>query len=154
MDPFTAIAAVSSIVQLVDFSAKLISKSHDLYRKGSDTSVGAPVFEAAAADLRILNSKLNKDAKLTGDPEFQKLYDSCDAVTAELLGALRKITGDSKQKIWTSIRKALKSIWSQSEIDALERRLATIRQQLSLRLTVDLRYVGQPSCTTTHADTT
>jgi hypothetical protein len=74
MEPLVAIGLVGNIVQFVDFSSKLISK------------------------------------------------------TAE--------GGKSK---WKSFRKALRSVWSKEKVLEIERRLSTFRDEINLRIVVDLR---------------
>lgn len=52
MDPITAISLVGNIVQVVDFSWNIISKSTELYKTGKSALVGAPIIEAATVDLK------------------------------------------------------------------------------------------------------
>jgi hypothetical protein len=140
MDPMTALGLVGNIVQLVDFSWKLISKSTELYKTGESALVGAPVIEAATVDLKLLSAKLRDDARLVGDAQIQ-VCESCQDVTDKLLRALKSISGDNKRQIWTSVRKALKTVMKKAEIDEMDRRLAGIRHELNLRIAVDLRYI-------------
>lgn len=142
MDPITVIGLVGNIVQVVDFSWNLISKSTELYETGKSALVGAPIIEAATVDLKLLSAKLRDDAELVGDVQIQVLCESCQDVTERLLRALKSISGDSKRQIWSSVRKALKTVLKKGEIEEMDRRLADIRHELNLRITVDLRYVS------------
>ena len=142
MDPLTVIGVVASVVQLVDFGSRLISKSAKIYT-GATPLIGAPAIEAAAADVKLLKAKLQDDAKSTHDEGMERLCQACEDVANRLLSALKKISVDGKQQIWSSMRKALKTIMTKTQIQDLDRVLSSIRQELNLRITVDLRYVGK-----------
>jgi len=144
-EAIAVLGLVGNIVQVVDFSWRLIAKSKEAYNSGSSALEGGPIIEAATADLKLLNSKLQEDASLTKDPEFFRLCQACNEVAEKLLKALRSISINTKQRLWTSVRKALKSVMTKDEIDELERRLASIRQELNLRISVDVRCVSAPS---------
>jgi hypothetical protein len=138
MDPVTVIGLVSSIIQLVDFSGQLISKTAQLYRSADSALAENLDIEAATKDLTQLNEKL-KASVATGDAALEQLCNSCNAVGDELLGALSKLKVNGKQPKWQSARKALRSIWSKEKINQLESRLAMFREELNLRITVGLR---------------
>ncbi len=139
MEALAIVGVISSIVQLVDFSANLVSKTTELYKTGGVASIGAPAMEAAAADLRLLAAKLQGDAKLAGNPQFEDLCKSCEDIVTKLLTGLKDVSTNTKQRMWPSIRKALKSIWNKSGFEDLDRRLAVIREELNLRISVDIR---------------
>jgi hypothetical protein len=138
MDPVTAVGLVSSIVQLVEFSGQLISKSVQLYRSADGALAENLDIEAVTNDLTQLNEKLKASA-VTGDAALKKLCNSCNAVGDELLEALSRLKVNGKQQKWQSARKALRSIWRKEKIDQLEGRLAMFREELNLRITVGLR---------------
>ena len=144
MDPLTTIGLVASVVQIVDFGFRLISKSAEVYNAGTTPLIGAPAIEAAAADVKLLKAKLQDDAKFAHDEGMERLCQSCEDVANRLLSALKKISVNGKQQIWSSIRKALKTIMTKTQIQDLDRILSSIRQELNLRITVDLRYVEKP----------
>jgi hypothetical protein len=141
METLAIIGLVGNIVQFVDFSGKLISKSTKLYQSGAGTLAEHIDIETAAYHLVLLNSKLKDAATITGDGALESLCMSCGTAADSLLAALDKIKVKDKQYKWKSIRKALRSIWSKEEIEDLERRLATFREELNLHVVVDLRSV-------------
>lgn len=134
------IGLVGNIVQFVDFSGKLISKSTELYRSSEGALAEHIDIEAAANHLVVLNSKLKDAATTTGDGALESLCISCSTAADNLLAALDKVKVKDKQHKWKSIRKALKSIWSKQEIEDLERQLARFREELSFHIVVDLRW--------------
>jgi molecular chaperone GrpE (heat shock protein) len=141
METLATIGLVGNIVQFVDFSGKLISKSSQLYRSGKGALAENVDTETAAKDLVLLNNKLKDAATITGDRALESLCESCNAVADELLAALDKVKVKGKQQKWKSIRKALRNVWSKEEIEELERRLAKFRELLNLHVVTDLRCV-------------
>lgn len=141
METPAIIGLVGNIVQFVDFSGKLISKSTELYRSSEGALAENIDIEKATNHLVLLNSKLQNAATTTGDSALDSLCKSCDTAADELLAALDKVKVKGKQDKWKSIRKALQSVWSKEEIEELERRLARLKEELNLHVTVDLRSV-------------
>ena len=153
MEPLAIIGLVGNIVQFVDFSSKLISKSIELYRSADGTLIENTAVEAATAHLLILNDKLHNAAKKAGNGELKSLCEKCKLVGDELLATLKKVTADKNRgQVWTSIRKAIRSIWSREKIEDLERQLAAIRQELGLYAITDLRCVSCSSSNEAHAE--
>jgi len=74
-----------------------------------------------------------------GDPALEKLCDCCNDVAKELLEALGKLKVDGKKGKWSSVRKALRSVWSKEEIDGIQKRLESFRDEMNLHIVVDLR---------------
>jgi hypothetical protein len=138
MDPLTAVSLAGTVIQFVDFTAKVVSKSTELYRSGSGTLVENANIETTAADLKKLNAQL-KQTTAVGDPDLKALCQACSDVADQLLAALTKVRVNSTGQKWQSLRKALRSIWSKEEITQLEQRLASFRSELNLRVTVGMR---------------
>jgi hypothetical protein len=141
METLAIIGLVGNIVQFVDFSGKLISKSTELYRCSEGALAEHLDIEMATNHLVLLNSKLKEAATSTGDGALESLCISCGAAADNLLATLDKVKVRDKQHKWKSIRKALRSVWSKEEIEDLERRLATFREELNFHVVVDLRSV-------------
>jgi hypothetical protein len=146
MEAFAIIGLVGNIVQFVDFSGRLISKSTELYRSGEGALAENVDTETAANHLVRLNSKLTNAATATGDSTLENLCKSCNTAAEKLLAALDKVKVKGEQRKWKSVRKAFKSVWSKEEIGELERRLSKLREELNLHLVVDLRYGNKLPC--------
>jgi len=141
METLAVISLVGNIIQFVDFSGKLISKSVQLCQSSEGALVENIDTETATNHLILLNDKLKDTATSTGDKALQDLCEACLTVARELLDALDKVKVKGKHEKWKSIRKALRSVWSKEYIEELERRLAKLRTELNLHLLVDLRCV-------------
>jgi hypothetical protein len=138
MDPITAVSLVGAIVQFVDFSSKILSKTTELYRSSRSALAENVDIETITADLAKLNTRL-KQSITASDRDLQALCDACGGLAEQLLAALAKVKVDSKGQKWQSLRKALRSIWSKEKIKELEERLASFRAELNLRITVNIR---------------
>jgi hypothetical protein len=141
METLAVIGLVGNIVQFVDYSGKLISKSTELYRSSEGALAENIDTETATNHLVLLNSKLQNAAATTGDSTLESLCKSCGTAADQLLAALDKVKVKGKQDKWKSIRKALQSVWSKKEIEELERRLARLKEELNLHVVVGLRYI-------------
>lgn len=140
MEALAIIGLVGNIVQFVDFSGKLISKSTELYRSSEGALAENVDTETTTNHLVLLNSKLRGAATATGDRALENLCKSCNTVAEKLLAALDKVKVKGEQRKWKSVRKALQSVWSKEEIGELERRLSKLREELNSHIVVGLRY--------------
>jgi len=76
METLTIIGLVGNIVQFVDFSGKLISKSTEIYRS-SEGALAENIDTEKATNSRILlNSRLTQEATVTGDSTVDNLRKS------------------------------------------------------------------------------
>ena len=153
LDPLTALGFASNLVQLVEISIKLVSKTRSIYESANGTLIDNSELETIAKDLaqltnqRVANSSKSPmlSSKSTGafETAFDDLSRSCDQVAGELLIALQKVKveGKGKHRTWKSFRQALKSVWTKEQIDSIARRLANLRAQLDSRLLFSLRSV-------------
>jgi hypothetical protein len=139
METLAIIGLVGNIVQFLDFSGKLISKSTELYRSSEGALAEHIDVETVTNHLVLLNGKLKNAATTTGDGALESLCISCGTAADKLLAALDKVKVKDKQHKWKSITKALRSVWSKEEIEDLERRLARLREELNFHVVVDLR---------------
>ena len=142
MEALAAIGLVGNIVQFVDFSGKLIAESTKLYHSYDGALAENVDIETATKHLAVLIKKLKDDAIIVGDGALQNLSLLCQNAAIDLLVALDKVKVKNRQQRWSSIRKALRSVWSKEEIRELEQRLAKFKEELSLHVVVQLRYVN------------
>jgi hypothetical protein len=91
MEALAAIGLVGNIVQFVDFSGKLVSKSVQLYYSNNGALVEHVDIETATKHLAVLNKKLKDDAISVGDGALQSLCLSCQNAAIDLLVALDQV---------------------------------------------------------------
>jgi BMFP domain-containing protein YqiC len=139
MDPITIISLIGNVIQFVQFSNDLVSKSVQLYQSSNGALAELNDTMTATNHLLGLNYKLKDAAAKTSDKTLRDLCISCESTADELLMALDRVRVKHKHRKWESIRKALLTVWSRDEIAELERRLAKLREELNMHITADLR---------------
>ncbi|KAI9777342.1 MAG: hypothetical protein M1839_008950 [Geoglossum umbratile] len=112
MEVLAAIGLAGNIIQFVDFSGKLISKTAEIHKSGTGALAENINIEAATNDLALLSTKLHDSANSAGDTALQELCQSCNTIATELLTVLDSVKVHGGQHKWKSFRKALRSVWN------------------------------------------
>ncbi|KAF2190486.1 hypothetical protein K469DRAFT_746970 [Zopfia rhizophila CBS 207.26] len=151
MDPVTSLGVAAGVIQLVQFVTKLLSTTSAIQRAGSST---LPVFldlESITKKLGSLSEQLSEDIRKTydleragldlssNDKDLQQLCSECSALSQKILTALQSAKKSKSNGKWSSFYKALKSVWAESEIEYLNKRLQGFREQIILHIVVSLR---------------
>lgn len=146
MEALAVVGVVSSIVQLVDFSNKILPTGIEIYKSADGTLADNMTVEQVTKDLIALDKSLNESIRasaesscLTDETALKSLAGKCKEVSAELLGRLESLKASEKHKSWSAVRQTLRGMWGKAKMDAMVQTLDTIKQQLSLRLLVSLR---------------
>jgi len=145
MDPFTALGAASNNIQIADFSLRIISRGHKIYSSIDGKLDSHAVLDNAAKNLEELSNELRSNDMLkrrklgTADAQLVALWTECGTVTKKIHEALRKLRVSSGNRKWQSTAVALRSIFSDKEINGLESKLNNIRTQINTAVLVSLR---------------
>ncbi|KUJ18696.1 uncharacterized protein LY89DRAFT_774731 [Mollisia scopiformis] len=142
LDPLTALGLASNIVQTVQFTSDLISKSREYHVDGS--LVKQLELEAITVNLRTLSQDLVvpgsggvRAAKT--ERQLRELCIGCQEVSDELLVTVQSLKVRGFHNTWTSFRQALKSVWKEEKIKTLEERLERYRRQIDTTLLISIR---------------
>ncbi|KAF4946508.1 hypothetical protein FGADI_11146 [Fusarium gaditjirri] len=137
LDPVTAIGLASSIVAFIDFGAKLVKGSIEIYEASDGTLTENRSSQAVAAAMEGFAARLIIQQPSELGPEEKELVDlakRCHAVCTELLNLLGRIKpkdlSSKRQSLWA----ALKNKFYEGEREDLEKRLDTYRHQLELHM--------------------
>jgi hypothetical protein len=146
MDPITALGAASSIVQFIDFAAKVVCKGNKIYRSGNGTLQEYEDLNTVTSDLLVmkvnfeqLNQEVQLPAKTDADIATQELFPAMMALAEQLLKRLTMARAQGRFRRWKSLRQAVKAVSSKQEVDDMAAKLSMFRQQLSLRILLSLR---------------
>jgi len=145
MDPISAVSLAATIVQLVDFSSKLVSKGHHIYHSAKGAVEENIDLEAVTTDLLEISTRLKTHERLgclsKDDQLLEDLAGKCATISDELLSRLErlKVQEHAKQRKWKSFRQALKTVWSKKDLDALSVRLRGYREEMELRILATLK---------------
>jgi len=149
MDPLTIFGAVASAVQFVEFAGKLVYGTCVIYKSAKSGEETHSDVETITKSLHQLSQELTKSltSHKTTNGQFserkraiQQLCQSCQGTATELIKVLEKLNSPDKPNYWSSFRKALAAVWKESEIEELQKRLDSFRQQISLHILVSVRY--------------
>jgi hypothetical protein len=148
LDPISALSVASSLVQFVDFSAKILSKGHRLFHSTNGSLLENDEIETVAKRLRDMIQDLQGSLSSTGNKE-QALANLCKEfieVAEELILELKmlKLPSDSRYRRWKSLRQALKSVWSRDKLESMENRLRELDGHLKIHILILLRYLIIP----------
>ncbi|CZR32422.1 uncharacterized protein FPRO_02016 [Fusarium proliferatum ET1] len=137
LDPVTAIGLASSIVAFVDFSAKLVKGSIEIYQASDGTLTENRNSQAVASAMERFAARLviQQPSQLFGEEkELVDLAKNCHVVCMELLNLLGRIKpkdlSSKRQSLWA----ALKNRFHEGERKELENRLDTYRRQFELHM--------------------
>ncbi|KAE9362558.1 hypothetical protein N431DRAFT_145544 [Stipitochalara longipes BDJ] len=147
MDPVTALGVASAVVQLVDFTQALIRGTYEIYRSPSGKSDANVDLETITTSLKRLTDDLQLSLgeatisrKLSpGDVEIQNICKDCNVVATKLVSALDKLKAQKTQRLWDSFGVALRTVWSEEEVETLQAQLHNFRSQLSLLIVTSIR---------------
>jgi len=148
MDPLTALGLASNVIQVVDFSARLVSKGYKIYKSADGSLVENADAEAVTNSLNVLTAKLqhsfNDGQKTPGqlsqdDQSLMDLCEKCTNVADQLLGKFDRVKITGRYRKWKSARQALKSVTSKGDLEQIANTLEMYRSEIHLHITVSLR---------------
>ena len=147
MEPLTALGLASNVIQLIDFGARIVSKSSELYKSSNGRLIQHTDIATTCSDLERLTSKLSESilphsvttVLLEDELALYNLSHGCVDVSQQLQDGLNKLQIDGAPSRWKSLRKALKSIWKKERLAELQNRLVEYRDQLDSRILVGLK---------------
>ncbi|KAI9868493.1 MAG: hypothetical protein M1813_005937 [Trichoglossum hirsutum] len=146
MEALAAFGVAANVLQIVDFSVKLLSTGHQVLQTGS--TVNNSELEVVAKDLRALSENIKRTVRpaptimgcLSKDDQgLENLANDSTKVADELLVVLSELQLQGDRRKWKSFRQAIKTTWNKSRIDETAKRLETIRDELQFRILVSMR---------------
>jgi len=142
LDPLTAVSLAATVVQFVDFTSKVISKTKELRNATHGASNTFSSIEIVTTDLHTLSEKLASGVQKIAEAGQQseneralgELSSRCIRLSEKLINRMKDYNaqkGDGGLKV---IFKATKAVWSRKELDDLTIELDQFRNQLQLRV--------------------
>lgn len=154
MEPLAALGLASNIIQIADFSSRLLAKSREIYTSAEGTIEEHALLRDSATNLAELSAALStpllhelekqrvwhKQKAHAADRQLLRLCADSKDVATKLLAEIDRLKlKDSRGKL-RSVQQALRHMGSQPEISALKAKLEDIRKQVDTALLVSLRY--------------
>ncbi|KAF2122640.1 hypothetical protein BDV96DRAFT_639215 [Lophiotrema nucula] len=150
MDPFSALAVATSIVQFLDFAGNILKGSAEIAKVFTKASNGKTVEHTDLHKATERLSELSKNLELrdrgdlhayTSDHEqvIIALAQDSERVAQQLISVLHKVRVKDEATRWATCLQALKAVWKDEEIKSLKTRLDGFRSQLTLHLLAVIR---------------
>jgi len=151
MDPLTALSLAGTVLQFVDFSLKILTTGHRLYRSPSGSLTAHEELKWVARDISSLATRLSCPRGPEGVPEPSQdevaivdLCKKCEDIAQDFLSHLEALKIQGKRGAWKSFRLALKATWAQKDLDALVQKLQLVRKSVESWFLVDIRQAINP----------
>ena len=146
MDPVAALGLASSVLQVVNFTGGLISKSRQLYQSASGNLVENDELEAVVRTLQSHSRRIamqlgGQKGKSQSEKDIVALCEGVRELCVQLIDTVEslKVVTNSKAPRWESFRQALRSVWKESEISNLMDRLERYRNQIDSILLANIK---------------
>ncbi len=150
MDPVTAFSLACGVIQVVDFSLRLLSRSKEIHEKGSLAENDS--LEYLTRHVRDLNLELQTPvvgtsygrAQSQGEQDLKQLADKCSETAQTLVTELSKFkVSDPKSKTQV-LKVSLRAMLKRSTLKEIEGKMNSYRDMLNTRILVELRYIRLP----------
>jgi hypothetical protein len=143
MEPFAAVSLAGAIVQFLQFSLDLFSRSKQLYQSSQGSLPEAVDAKVIANDFIRCINKLKVCGFRAGqhvDEDLKLLCDSSIMVAEELLSVLEVVRVKRGHQKWSTFKAAILSVHTQSQVHNLQKRLQALLQEVHLCIILALRY--------------
>ncbi|KAL2060353.1 hypothetical protein VTL71DRAFT_9748 [Oculimacula yallundae] len=138
MEGLAAFGIVVNVIQLVDFTSKLVAGGHEIYKSADGQLVEHSEIQKITVRLSTASKKVaddlsslkSKRSLTSSEQELVQLGHECVEIATELHDALEKLKVGGKVGKRQSFRQALLTVWHKDKIEGLEKRLDRFRQQL------------------------
>ena len=142
MDPLSAFGLACGVIQVIDFSLKIVSKSKEIYENGSlkandDMEDLTKRIRELYVDLEPPSSQTSVgDVSMEPQNELLDLARKCKETSDELLEELQKLKSTRKRDI---LRKIPATMRRQKVLSSLESKLESYRKILDTKILLRLR---------------
>lgn len=149
MDPLTAFSLACGVIQVVDFSTKIVVKCRQIYKDGA-TSENKEIESMAdhltglATELKLPSVTVNPgsaDQLYHDDQELLELAGQCSETATELVNEIQRLSIQGRQRKRDALRMTAKAVWKKDAIKSIQKRLEWYRGTLDTRILINLRSV-------------
>jgi hypothetical protein len=132
MEPLVAVSLAANIIQVLDFSKKIVSQSKDPRQVAGD-SASYKLLTNYSTTLSEIRSAFSNDQARASETALSTLAQECELLTAELERLLLKTTEEPGNG--GSLRTRWKRTFHQKEFDPFTQRIEQLRSQAHLIVT-------------------
>ncbi|KAI0875414.1 hypothetical protein GGS24DRAFT_295783 [Hypoxylon argillaceum] len=141
MDPLSALAAASSVLQIVDFGTRLLVETKQVYTSASGRTAKHVALSEIADDLAKLSAnarefaaKLSPKSQSAAEIQFLRLCGEAEELAKDLQACLEKLRRSGVTKVdllRSSFKAAAKSVWPDKKVNNLANRLVQLREKMA-----------------------
>ena len=151
LDALAAVGLASAVVQFVQFTTKVASKSHE-YQKTTDGAIREYIeLNEYAENFSRLSQRLTnaigllprRDRLSEEQKSLLVVADNCQATCRDITDILDRLQVRHTKKKFASLRLALRAVWSEEKIEASLQKLRLIREELFVNLLVVIKLVNK-----------
>jgi hypothetical protein len=142
----SALSVASAVIQIVDFSAKVIETSKEVYDSPDGATEQTLLLESATANLDELMQELGKSCRMIGnfspnspDRRLLQLAKESNEVATSIHEAIDDVRRKKDGGERTAFGQGLRTVLDQKKISLLTERLNQIRKQVDTTLLISLR---------------
>jgi hypothetical protein len=148
MESIAVLGIASNIIQIVDFSSRIVARGRELYHSTDGRIEEHVSLDVAAQNLLELSRELQRSV-VSDDPRprtavDQQLIDlkvKTEQIAKDLRSSLENVQLTGPHRKWKSIHQALRTISTDKEVSDIANRLDQVRKQVDTTILVSLRYV-------------
>jgi hypothetical protein len=150
MEPISIFGLAVNVLQLIDFSAKLLREAHELHHSSTGNKQQHVELQVIADDLSRLCDDVasQQDGSNAG---MQGIATAAKGVADDLVAAIEKLKLKEPRTRWRSFRQALSTLWNSATINALQHRLKEIRDQMQTNMVSQIKSVMSSVLSPAHA---
>lgn len=151
MEPLSALSLASAVIQIVDFSSKVIARTREAYLSADGTTQETVHLEDAIANLDELMVGINPSiswrhgtgaiSERSPDHQLLQFAEESHRIAVDLRMVLDKVRLDQNGGRRNPLDQGFRSVLEQNNISALKNRLDEIRKQVDTTLLVSIRYL-------------
>ncbi|ORY13816.1 hypothetical protein BCR34DRAFT_456125, partial [Clohesyomyces aquaticus] len=139
MDPLTALGVAANAIQFIQFTGALLEQGWALYE---GREYPATNLDLATNDLNQIVKQLssttlsrkNQWSLTSKSKSLEQILSRCETLSATLLSNLNDLRVSRPGQKWESFCKAMKAMKKKSELQAMEKSINTLRDQLNTHL--------------------
>ena len=148
MEPLSAFALASSVLQVVEFGVKVISKATE-YRKSDNAYLPEHGnLRGIAESLNSMNNGLYASLErqtASEQPEAEELHlietnKECLRISKAFVVCLDDLKLKDKRTTFDSLRMSLRALWRKDKIENMEKTVSQARNNLNIALLVFIKY--------------
>lgn len=144
MDPINAFSLACGVIQVVDFSTRILSQFREIYKNGSlseHESIQSMTEHLTTLRADLQPSTSSPATQTAGDKDLIQLSTKCSDMAEELVAELQSLKVGSTGSRWKAVSVMYRSLKKKGTIDRMQKRLDECRKILDTKVLADLRSV-------------